>query len=235
MPETVTIEPSEEILVDLQVRVKFPPGVVGILGLRRKAERAHRMRISNHIIGKRVHKQDAGAAQVILIFLPGPTSRGTIKVHVTNLQRHSKMTLKRGTSYMHLLPVRYSEATLSEAVTKWWSDAPPRPPPAPPSPPPPRPAFIPSGTPIITRFATANDFEDVMVGGGKTPFSSPHVDEDAETEGEEEEPEEQPLEEDVECPATQEMPDLPETDDEVEVVEEEEEDKRRPKKMKTSN
>jgi hypothetical protein len=51
MPERVVIGPSEEVLVDLKIRLKFPPGVVGMLGLKRKAERDHRMRVSCNIIG----------------------------------------------------------------------------------------------------------------------------------------------------------------------------------------
>jgi dUTPase len=52
MPEEVVIGPSEEVLVDLSIRIKFPPGVVGLLGLRRKTERAHRIRINANVIGR---------------------------------------------------------------------------------------------------------------------------------------------------------------------------------------
>jgi hypothetical protein len=69
MPEETVLGPSEEVIIDTKLRMHFPPGVVGLLGLRRKADREHRMRVSSNIIGKRVFTNCRLHAHVSRVFL----------------------------------------------------------------------------------------------------------------------------------------------------------------------
>jgi hypothetical protein len=102
---------------------------------------------------------------------------------VTNLQAKSKIVLKRGYSYMHILPVCYSDASVVETATTrqlqqhgfdqpWWGEEAVKPPkPKPPTPEEEaaaaaRPAVVPDNVPIHAQVVTINDIP-IVEGGGK--------------------------------------------------------------------